>query len=85
MTDFFGNNVDKDKLLEILQKGGHVLYFRHADPAETSGDPGLSIEGKKKAESLKLLFQEKKLFLIHQFGQVQLDGLKKLQKLLLKV
>ncbi|PAY13470.1 histidine phosphatase family protein [Bacillus sp. 7705b] len=63
MTDFFGSNVDKDKLLEILQKGGHVLYFRHAEPAEKSGDPGLSNEGKKKAESLKLLFQEKKIIL----------------------
>ncbi|PAO67508.1 histidine phosphatase family protein [Bacillus sp. X2(2017)] len=61
MVDFSGRDIDKNQLLETLKKGGYVLYFRHADPAETSGDPGLSNEGIKKSELLKSLFVREKI------------------------
>ncbi|MEK3713638.1 histidine phosphatase family protein [Paenibacillus sp. FSL R7-0333] len=47
-----GINQPPAEMVNQLQQGGYVLYFRHAQPAETFGDPGLSSEGQEKAALL---------------------------------
>jgi hypothetical protein len=47
-----GINKPSAELLNRLQTGGYVLYFRHAQPSEPSGDTGLSVEGAEKAALL---------------------------------
>lgn len=49
------------EMLDKLQKGGYVLYFRHAEPIEHSGDPGLSADGAAKAKALGNWFREKRI------------------------
>ncbi|WNS46697.1 histidine phosphatase family protein [Paenibacillus sp. MMS20-IR301] len=49
------------EMVNRLQQGGYVLYFRHAQPAENFGDPGLSAEGQEKAVLLGNWLREQKI------------------------
>ena len=49
-------------ILNSIQQGGFVLYFRHAKPTNiVDPDPDLSKEGQEKANLLGLLFKEQNI------------------------
>ncbi|WCM63156.1 histidine phosphatase family protein [Paenibacillus polymyxa] len=56
-------NVSKPSTEQVqrLQKGGYILYFRHAEPFPRSGDSELSEIGEEQATALGNFFREQNI------------------------
>lgn len=49
------------EMITRLQQGGYVLYFRHAQPAGNTDDPGLRADGQEKAVLLGNWLREQEI------------------------
>ena len=69
VTDAYSNQLSKEQLISALQKGGHILYLRHAKTERSKADQhpvdfatcatqrNLSVEGRAQAKNIGATFR----------------------------